>query len=76
MFSAARNQNLIGLIVQLVVSLELANDRRFELRRAVHFGIFGLAGVNGINCRLFDVVGSIEVWLTGPQTNNVLTGCF
>ena len=74
--AAAADGDLVRLVVEAVLAGELFADRLLELGNAVDRGIFGLAALDGVDRRLLDVVGSVEIGLAGAKTNDVEAGGF
>jgi len=65
------------LVAQLILALELARDRCFQLRNAVNGRVFRrLTVADRLDGRLFDVVGRVEVRLAGAKPNDVAAGGF
>ena len=74
LLAAGADRDLVGLVVEVVLALELAHDRRLELGRAVDVGVLGLAFRQRLDRRLLDVVGRVEVWLARRQRDDIATG--
>jgi len=55
------------LVVERVLALELARDRRLEVGDAIDIGVLALAALDRPDRRALDVVGRIEIRLTGPR---------
>jgi hypothetical protein len=77
LLAAGAHDDLARLVVQAVLALELADDRRLELRDAVDRGVLRrLSALDRIDRSALDVVGGIEVRLPGPEADHVTAGCF
>jgi hypothetical protein len=71
--AARRDVHLGRLVGQAVFAGELGADGFLQFRDAVDVGVLGLAGVDGGDGRLLDVVGGVEVGLAGAQADDVAT---
>jgi hypothetical protein len=60
------------LYIQSVVPLELVDHGLLELGGAVHRGVLGEAGVNRGDGRVLDVIGCVEIRLTGAESDDIL----
>ena len=74
LLAAGADGDLLGLVVQAVVALELLDDRRLQLGRAVDRRVLGLAALDGGDGRLLDVVRGVEIRLAGAQADDVAAG--
>ena len=66
---ATRNQYLVWLVVELIVPFELVDDCLLERRCSIYRSVLGVASSQGIDGCLFDVLGCIEVGLTGTEAD-------
>ena len=72
LFTAGANHDLVGVVLQPVLTLEFNARRFFQLGNAINRRILGFIAHQGIvNCA-FDVLRRIEVRLTNCQRNDVL----
>lgn len=71
MQAARRHESLGRLIVQPVLALELLGDGGAQFGNAFDAAVFGLAPLDGRDGRVLDIVGRVEVRLTGPQTDHI-----
>jgi hypothetical protein len=76
LLAAGADRDLRRLVVELVLALELARDRRLELGNAVDIGVLALAALDRPDGGELDVVGRIEIRLAGPQPDDVAPGRF
>jgi hypothetical protein len=65
---------LLGRVRKIIVALELVDNRLFQFGCAIDRSVLGLAIVDRLDRRLFDVIGSIKIRLTGAQANNIAPG--
>src|SRR6202012_2988141 len=77
LLAAGTDDDLRGLVVELVLALELARHRGLEFGNAVHGGVFRrLAVADRLDRGFLDIVGRVEIGLAGAQTDDVATGRF
>ena len=67
----AAHHHLAGLVLQAVVRLHAAAYRLAQLHRAGGGGVAGHVLLDGGNARRLDLVGGIEVGLTGAEADDV-----
>jgi hypothetical protein len=68
LFSTGADRYLRGLVIEAVLALELGANRFLELGDAVNCRIFRLALADRGNGGFLDVVGRIEIGLTGSES--------
>ena len=61
LFSAHRNNDVLGGAENVVVALEFVGHRRFEFGNAGGRGVFGKAVIEGLFGGLLDVIGCVEI---------------
>ncbi len=76
LLAAGADTDLAALVGQAVLALKLRDDRVLQLGNAVHRGILGLAGFNGVDRRQLDVGGRVEVRLAGAEADDVAARLF
>ena len=72
LLAAGRDDDLVRLVVEVVLALELADDRLLELRQALDRGVLRRpAALDRLDRRLLDVVRRVEVGLAGAEPDDV-----
>ena len=71
LLAAGADDDLVRLVGQAVLALELGDDRLLQLGNAADIGIFGLAGLDGVDRRQLDVGGRVEIGLAGAEADDV-----
>ena len=61
LLSAGSHRDLRDLVVELVLALELVDDRLLELRDTIDIGVLRLAFADRHDRRFLDVVGRVEI---------------
>jgi len=72
LLGARGDEDLAALVGEGVVTLELRDDGVLELRGPVHRGVARDALANGLDARICDMDGSVEIRLAGPEADDVL----
>jgi len=76
MLGTVGNDHLVRLIAQAVVSLVSIADRLFDFGCSGCWSVMGLAGIHGVFCRLADMSGGGEVWLSQGELVDFNAGTF
>ncbi len=71
LLAAGGDDGVGGLVVEPVLPLELGGDRLAQRGNAEHRRILGLAAPDGVDGRVLDVVGRVEVGLADRQRDDV-----
>lgn len=72
LLGATGDQDLLGRVVQCVVTLEFLDDRLLQAGRAVDGRILGEAALDRVHRRRLDVFRGVEIRLSGAQPDHVL----
>ncbi|MCY1296504.1 hypothetical protein D9M70_458930 [compost metagenome] len=73
LLSAGADNRLGGGVIKVVLALELLGDRFAQFRNAGDRRVLRLAAVDGVDRRLLDIVGRIEVRLPGAEADHITT---
>src|ERR1019366_9404813 len=73
MLTAARDDDLGGLVGEAVLAFVFVGDGRAQLGDAGGGGVFGEAGGQGLGGGVFDVLRGVEVRLAGTEADDVQT---
>ena len=71
LLGAGGHQDLVAFVLDVVVALELANDRVLEFHDAVDVGVTRVALADRVDACLGNVGRGVKVRLTGAQANDV-----
>ena len=71
MLGPARDDNLASAVFNPIVPPHLGDDGILELVRTAHRGVLRKSIFNGLDGCPLDVLGRIEVWLSGPEADDV-----
>src|SRR5581483_3395787 len=76
LLAAGADGDLVDTVVEVVLALELADDRRLQFRNAVDGGVLGLAVADRLDRGFLDVVRGVEIGLAGAEADHVAAGRF
>ena len=76
MLGTIRNDHLIWLIAQTIIALVSIADCLFDFESTRCRGVMCLAGIHGVFCRLADMSGCGEVWLSQGELIHFDAGTF
>src|SRR5690606_33157967 len=62
LFGTSRNDNLVPIIGQAIVTLKLFDDGIFKFYVAIHRRVRAVIVINGLYGSLFYIVWRIEIW--------------
>jgi hypothetical protein len=71
LLAACGNDDFLGLVVDAGVTQEFGGDGFAQRRRARDIGIFGIAGVDRVDGRLFDMRRGVEIRLAGGEADDI-----
>ena len=71
MFAATGDYDLAGLVIEAVVPFELLRDGLAKFDGAAAGGVFGEATLDGLDCRILDVLRRVEVRFAGPESDHI-----
>src|SRR5204862_2362921 len=72
LLAAARDEDLLLLVVEAVLARELGDDRLLQRWRSARRGVLGEPLVDGRDGRVLDELRRVEVRLSGPQPDDVV----
>src|SRR5690606_37360402 len=73
MLRPAVHRDLLGAVFDLVFDEELLGDGLFQLGNARGRRVLGAAGLEGLDGGILDVLGRVEIRLTGAEACDVLS---
>ena len=76
LLAAGADRDLRRRVGEVVLTRELVDDRRLQLRDAVDGGVLRLPVADRLDRGFFDVFGRVEVRLAGAEADHVPTGAF